>query len=771
MTITMVAALSSFSHLLYAIPSSTKPISTSSLSSLNLILNYGCRRRNRNHNHNRRFNFKGVRVLKESSSAEEDDHSTTAGGGVGDGETPVLADQGTTPNAASNGILAAVIQGIPLPQGEANSAIISACLVGLLTGFSVVLFNNLVHDLRDFFWDGVLYRGASWLREEPLEQTWKRTIFVPVSGGVIVALLNFLRDGLDSSPEQEDFITIPQIRAVLQQFLKSLAACVTLGTGNSLGPEGPSVEIGSSIGKGVASLFGRGAGKKVPLVAAGSAAGIASGFNAAVAGCFFAVESVIWPSPDSDVSLTNTTSMVILSAVIASVLSEVGLGVEPAFKVPNYDFRSASELPLYLLLGILCGLVSLALTRCTTIMLHGAEEIKKSGQLPKVAFPISGGLVVGLMALAYPEILYWGFQNVDILLESRPSVKGLSADLLAQLVAVKIVATSFCRASGLVGGYYAPSLFIGAATGMAYGKFIALAVSEFSPIQFSFIEVASPQAYGLVGMAATLAGVCQVPLTSVLLLFELTQDYRIVLPLLAAVGTSSWITSSRIKRVDMGDAKKVNGSAFNIQQSDASNSNTSSPSSGYQHAIKAFNTDNLCEIESSSCFGDSDVVTEEVERRIFVSQAMRTSFATVSRNTSLIEAVTLMLAEKQPYALIVNEDNHLIGILSLEDILEFSKSAQAKRSKPEEMLVADTCSIDSEKSEVLWIATPDMDLLSAEIIMIRHGLDQLPVVSELGQGCRGKPVGVIDMQCIRIACRAVATKESLNENFRSAEKD
>lgn len=279
MTITMVAALSSFSHLLYAIPSSTKPISTSSLSSLNLILNYGCRRRNRNHNHNRRFNFKGVRVLKESSSAEEDDHSTTAGGGVGDGETPVLADQGTTPNAASNGILAAVIQGIPLPQGEANSAIISACLVGLLTGFSVVLFNNLVHDLRDFFWDGVLYRGASWLREEPLEQTWKRTIFVPVSGGVIVALLNFLRDGLDSSPEQEDFITIPQIRAVLQQFLKSLAACVTLGTGNSLGPEGPSVEIGSSIGKGVASLFGRGAGKKVPLVAAGSAAGIASGWN------------------------------------------------------------------------------------------------------------------------------------------------------------------------------------------------------------------------------------------------------------------------------------------------------------------------------------------------------------------------------------------------------------------------------------------------------------------------------------------------------------
>lgn len=184
-------------------------------------------------------------------------------------------------------------------------------------------------------------------------------------------------------------------------------------------------------------------------------------------------------------------------------------------------------------------------------------------------------------------------------------------------------------------------------------------------------------------MAATLAGVCQVPLTSVLLLFELTQDYRIVLPLLAAVGTSSWITSSRIKRTELGDGKKVNESSLKIQQSDASNSSTSPPSSSYQYPIKASNTDNICEIESSSCFDGSDAETEEVERRILVSQAMRTSFATVLRSTSLIEAVTLMLEEKQSYALVINEDSNLIGILSLEDILEFSKFAQAKRRKPE----------------------------------------------------------------------------------------
>jgi len=126
--------------------------------------------------------------------------------------------------------------------------------------------------------------------------------------------------------------------------LKAVAASFTLGTGNSLGPEGPSVEIGSSIAKGFGNLFDWEGGKKLSLVAAGSAAGISSGFNAAVAGCFFAVESVLWPSSTDSSSLANSTPMVILSSVIASVVSEIGLGSDPAFTVPDYDFRSPTEI-------------------------------------------------------------------------------------------------------------------------------------------------------------------------------------------------------------------------------------------------------------------------------------------------------------------------------------------------------------------------------------------------------------------------------------------
>lgn len=577
-----------------------------------------------------------------------------------------------------------------------------------------------------------------------------------------MSMLNVLRDAFDVPGQGE---VVRRIKGVLQPFLKTVAACITLGTGNSLGPEGPSVEIGSSIGKGVGTLFGANK-RKAPLIAAGSAAGLASGFNATVAGCFFAVESVLWPSGDSAVSLTSTTSMVIISAVIASVISEVGLGAEPAFKVPVYDFRSASELPLYLLLGILCSLVSLALTRCTTIMLRGVEEIQRTGRIPKAVFPVTGGLAVGLAALAYPEILYWGFQNVDILLESRPFVKGLSADLLIQIVGVKILATSFCRASGLVGGYYAPSLFIGAGTGMAYGKLIAFAVSQSHPIfQAAWFEVASPQAYALVGMAATLAGVCQVPLTSVLLLFELTQDYRIVIPLLAAVGMSSWITSPRVKRRDSEDSNKVDESTSGNLQDDASTRNFGSVSSGYSYLKVASSADDICELESSRCFDDSDTETEELQRKIPVSQAMRTRFAAVFRSTLVDEAVSLMLAEKQSYALIVDDDNLLSGILSLEDIQGFCNSAQTRRIIPEELLVAEVCSFDGEKCKVRWTATPGMDLLSAEMIIVRNGLSQLPVVSEHARGHLGRPVGVIDMQCITLACRAVATKQYLNQHF------
>lgn len=176
-------------------------------------------------------------------------------------------------------------------------------------------------------------------------------------------------------------------------------------------------------------------------------------------------------------------------------------------------------------------------------------------------------------------------------------------------------------------------------------------------------------------MAATLAGVCQVPLTAVLLLFELTQDYRIVLPLLGAVGVSSWLTSGQKRKRSSQKTKKLPlGKVLSTQQSTTYDSNANDQSSNYADDGKETYPNDLCEIESSLCAYDSDSEIVELERKICVSEAMTTRYVTVFMDTFLIEAVDLMLAEKQSYALIVDEENTLIGILALQDIQKLSKN-------------------------------------------------------------------------------------------------
>ncbi|XP_078437766.1 chloride channel E isoform X2 [Wolffia australiana] len=651
--------------------------------------------------------------------------------GVSETSKPSNGD-GIEEEDGSNGVIIAVEESLPFVDPN----IVAACVIGLLTGISVVLFNNAVHGIRDFFWEGAAFQGTSFLREEPIAERWQRVILVPVCGGVIVSLLNKLRDLLEEEGSYGG--PLSSAKEMGKPLLKAMAASVTLGTGNSLGPEGPSVEIGASIAKGVGALLTKGGGRTLSLVAAGSAAGIASGFNAAVGGCFFAVESVLWPSAEeSSSSVTNTTSVVILSAVIASVISEVGLGSDPAFTVPEYDFRSPSELPLYLLLGILCGVVSLALSKCTSFALSMVDQVQRKTGAPKTIFPAFGGLAVGLLALGYPEVLYWGFENVDVLLESRPLVVGLPTGILLQLVGVKILATSLCRASGLVGGYYAPSLFIGAATGMAYGKFIDYALSGSNPLlQLHIFEVASPQAYGLVGMAATLAGVCQVPLTAVLLLFELTHDYRIVLPLLGAVGLSTLISSAKSRKNSVGNKSSK------LTEAEPGQSDSVIP--------------DLCEVESSLCVYDSQ--RKILVERLSVVEAMKTGFFSVKLETTLLDAVNLMFTEKQPCVMIVDEENCLVGLLTLENVSRVAESKEIQFME-EELSVSDFC-LAQRGGCMVQAVTPGMNLGSAERIMDLQQANRVPVVSD-AFGDRGRVIGLLDRESIEVACRARSVRDFL----------
>ncbi|MBA0803890.1 hypothetical protein Gohar_014054, partial [Gossypium harknessii] len=414
------------------------------------------------------------------------------------------------------------------------------CLLGLASGLLVAAFNKGVHVIHEWAWAGTPNEGAAWLRSQKLADTWHRILLIPVAGGVIVGMMHGLLEVLSqirqsSSSQQEGFDLVAGVFPTI----KAIQAAVTLGTGCSLGPEGPSVDIGKSCANGFSLTMENNRERRIALVAAGAASGISSGFNAAVAGCFFAIETVLRPLRAEN-SPPFTSAMIILASVISSTVSSALLGTEPAFTVPSYDLKSAAELPLYLILGMLCGIVSVVFTRLVSWFTKAFEFIKEKYGLPAVICPALGGLGAGMIALKYPGILYWGFTNVNEILHTGKTLSAPGIWLLTQLAAAKVVATALCKGSGLVGGLYAPSLMMGAAVGAVFGGSAAKLTNSAIP---GIAAVAQPQAYALVGMAATLASVCSVPLTSVLLLFELTKDYRILLPLMGAVGLAIWVPS------------------------------------------------------------------------------------------------------------------------------------------------------------------------------------------------------------------------------------
>jgi H+/Cl- antiporter ClcA len=250
---------------------------------------------------------------------------------------------------------------------------------------------------------------------------------------------------------------------------------------------------------------------------------------------------------------------VLVACVFAAMVSTAGLGSEPAFHVPEAVSFELAELPLGVAVGVVCGAASTVLAACNASTEGAFMRLRDAG-VPLALLPAIGGLSCGSIALLQPEVTYQGFENVNALLDlPHGPVKEYTAVSLGALVVAKIVATAVCRGSGLVGGLYAPAIFIGAAVGLALwtlasGVFDA-AVSEGALTwlqahlgqSVAGMELSSPDTYALIGAAAMLAANCRVPLTSVLLLFELTQDYTIILPTLATVGFARW-SSAAAKR-------------------------------------------------------------------------------------------------------------------------------------------------------------------------------------------------------------------------------
>jgi H+/Cl- antiporter ClcA len=565
--------------------------------------------------------------------------------------------------------------------------LVSAIAVGVISGTGVTLFRKLILFAQEIYWHELAV---------VLSNQWHWAIvFIPMIGALVVSAVRFKLDQAEARASNQElgessFVRVP---------LKTVAAALSLGAGASLGPEGPSVELGSNIGSLLGQMMQFSSERIRLLIGAGGAAGLAAGFNAPIAGVFFALEVLLRDSYRTNKSSPNSdVSVVVIASVISALVSQISLGERPAFSLPVYEVRSYWELPLYLGLGVLASVVALMFTRAIKLAKKFfAGEWAIASFMQKLSMPIKlliGGLCVGIIALTFPEVIGIGYETVESILQDTP----FTIPLLMILLVVKLLLTAISSASGFVGGLFAPSIFLGAVLGSLYGQ----AIASFLPAS---IPIAASPAYALVGMAAVLAGTVRAPLTSVLLLFEMTRDYRIVLPLMAAVGLCAWV----LDQIDRSKSDRM------IMQW-----------SGLPADI-------------------------EVLEKIKIAEVMTLNPASVKYSMPLLQAAQFITSGYHHSALVFDEINHLQGILTTQD-LKRALSTPVTDHSLEEMTVQSICT-----SEVICTFA-DESLAEALKRMATRDLRQMPVVD------RHQPkrvIGMVDRLAITTAYNTALTRRAI----------
>ena len=441
-----------------------------------------------------------------------------------------------------------ILQRIPsLHRVQFNEHTIMAFLgiiVGLAGGLGAVGFRYLIR-----FFQTLAYGGQTDLLELVVNLPWYYRVAVPAIGGLIVGpvVYFFAREAKGHGvPEVMEAVALKggviRKRVVV---IKTLVSAICIGTGGSVGREGPIVQIGSAVGSLLGQFMKVSAERMRTLVGCGAAAGIAATFNAPIAGSMFALEVVL-----GDFGLA-TFSPIVISAVMATAVSRYFLGNDPAFTVPAYELVSAWEFPLYLGLGIFCAAVGVTFTRT----LYRIEDLFDGIKFPEYLKGIIGGLILGVGSLVFPQVLGVGYGAIYTALMQK-----IVWWLLLLLVLAKILATSITIGSGGSGGIFAPSLFVGAMAGGFFGAVIHRLLPGLT---------ATPGAYSIVGMGAVVAATTHGPLSAILILFEMTSDYKIILPLMLACIIAT-VTSGQLLRdsiytlklarrgVDLKGGKEVN---------------------------------------------------------------------------------------------------------------------------------------------------------------------------------------------------------------------
>ena len=396
-----------------------------------------------------------------------------------------------------------------LRHSENQLTLFLSLVVGVLVGLVTVAFILLTGRLAAHMYPA---GGAGW-----------RRILVPTLGSLFTGylLVRYFPFARGSGIPQTKFaLVVNDGNIKLRTIVGKLLCCSTsLASGIALGREGPSVQVGA----GVASVIGRNAGLKVEqvkaLIPVGCSAALAAAFNTPIAAVMFTLEEIM-----GDLHATVLGTAVLSSAASWMVL-HFFLGDDPLFHVPAYRLVHPAELAVYAVLGVVGGLGSVAFVK---LLLGMRARFLRLPARTVWMHPVAGGLLVGLLGYFFPDVMGVGYQYVDRVLNGDAVLK-----MAVLLGALKIVATATCYASGNAGGIFGPSLFIGAMMGAATG---GVAHKLFPGV------TADPGAYALVGMGTAFAGIIRTPFTSVIMIFELTRDYTIIVPLMISNAIAYFIS-------------------------------------------------------------------------------------------------------------------------------------------------------------------------------------------------------------------------------------
>ena len=490
-----------------------------------------------------------------------------------------------------------------LTVGENTVIIAMSVVVGLLSGFANIVFRATMH-----FVQKIVFVGGSDLLNIN-EGGYYRLLLplLPVCGALLLIPLYYLSREEVYGYGFPKFLERVNIRGGIIKFrtlvVRILSASFTIGSGGSAGVEGPIAQIGGACGSLVGQVAKFSGNRIKLLIAAGSAGAVAATFNAPIAGVMFATEIVLL----GNYELTSFAAIVVSSG-IATVVSRTYYGENPVFMVPNYEVVSAFELPLYLLFGLFIGLTAVLYIRLFFAIKDRFDGIHMNPHLK----PALGALLVGSIGIFFPQILGDGYDFIELALEGN-----ILFVIMFALIFLKIIATSLTLGAGGSGGVFAPALFIGAMAGGSFGWI----VHSLFPA-----HTANPGAYASVGVGAFLAASTHAPLTAIFLLFEMTGNYKIIVPIMLAsiVGT---LTARRM-HYDSIDTVELTRNGINIHHGREAN----------------------------------------VLNSIRVGSVMKKRFATVHEDTDIHVLFDKFIDGESFYFPVVDDDGLLTGIISLQDI-------------------------------------------------------------------------------------------------------